>query len=309
MKDAFVNICNVPTHIYTKGRWIEESLDNEKEIAICITGNPGVPGFYTEFIEELYQRLECKMPVWVIGHMGHDDPPATSIREVPQLKGNEELFDLNAQIRHKIEFIKKYIPQDCKIHLIGHSIGAWMILQMLENDYIRQAVIKCYMLFPTVERMIESQNGWVFTKIALPMYWIFGFLIVLFNRLPVFIRMCFIHLYFLLSAIPSHFRGAALCYSKASVVEKVIFLAEDEMARVRFLQTNIIEQNLNLLTFYYGTTDGWVPVEYFNGLKKEFPEIDAQLDTKKIDHAFVLRYSKPMGGIVSNMIVQNSTLF
>ena len=67
MKEAFVNICNIPTHIITWGGWIEESMDDVREVAICITGNPGLPGFYTEFCGELYNRLEKKMPVWVIG--------------------------------------------------------------------------------------------------------------------------------------------------------------------------------------------------------------------------------------------------
>lgn len=67
MKEAFVNICNVPTRIITYGGWVEESLDDVKEVAICITGNPGLPGFYGEFCETLHERLEKKMPVWIIG--------------------------------------------------------------------------------------------------------------------------------------------------------------------------------------------------------------------------------------------------
>lgn len=67
MKEAFVNICNIPTHIVTCGKWVEETLDNVKEVAICITGNPGLPGFYTEFCNALHERLEKKMPVWVVG--------------------------------------------------------------------------------------------------------------------------------------------------------------------------------------------------------------------------------------------------
>ncbi|KNC34320.1 hypothetical protein FF38_05989 [Lucilia cuprina] len=308
MKEAFVNICNVPTHIFTWGGWIEESMEDVKEVAICITGNPGLPGFYTEFCGELHKRLDEKMPVWVIGHLGHDDPPESSLREVPQLKGNEEIFDLEGQIRHKIEFIEKYVPSGVKIHLMGHSIGAWMILQMLQNDSVRKRVKKCYLLFPTVERMIESSNGWIFTKIALPLYSVFGFLITLFNRLPELLRIFLIQIYFWFSNIPNYFIGTALKYTKASVCEKVVFLAEDEMARVRGLQKDIVRAYLDLLKFYYGTTDGWVPVKYYNQIKEQFPEIDAVLDTKKIDHAFVLRHSKPMASIVGDMIIENSEI-
>jgi len=240
------------------------------------------------------------------GHAGHDDPPEASIREVPQLSGNEELFNLDGQIRHKIAFIEKYVPSDVKIHLIGHSIGAWMILQLLENERIRNRIQKCYMLFPTVERMMESPNGWVFTKVAMPLYSVFGYIFFsFFTFLPVWLRLMLIQIYFLMFSIPRQFLGTALKYSKPSVAEKVVFLADDEMARVRGIQREIVEQNLDILKFYYGTTDGWVPVSYYEQLKKDFPKVDAQLDTKKIAHAFVLRHSQAMAGIVRDMIQQH----
>ncbi|EDV50144.1 lipid droplet-associated hydrolase [Drosophila erecta] len=304
MQEAYVNINSIPTHIFTWGRWIEETI-TEKEIVICITGNPGLPGFYTEFAGTLQKELG-DLPVWVIGHAGHDDPPEASIREVPQLSGNEELFNLDGQIRHKIAFIEKYVPSDVKIHLIGHSIGAWMILQLLENERIRSRIQKCYMLFPTVERMMESPNGWVFTKVVMPLYSVFGYIFFsFFNFLPVWLRLMLIQIYFLIFSIPRQFLGTALKYSKPSVAEKVVFLADDEMARVRGIQREIVEQNLDILKFYYGTTDGWVPVSYYEQLKKDYPKVDAQLDTKKIDHAFVLRHSQTMAATVRDMIQQH----
>lgn len=267
--------------------------------------------------DDAYLRLICicvcesivsQIIAFIIGHAGHDDPPESSLREVPQLKGNEELFDLDGQIRHKIEFIEKYVPSHVKIHLMGHSIGAWMILQMLQNVSVRKRIKKCYLLFPTIERMIESSNGWIFTKIALPLYSVFGFVITLFNKLPELLRILLIQIYFWFAAIPNYFIGTALKYSKASVCEKVVFLAEDEMSRVRGLQKDIIRSNMDLLKFFYGVTDGWVPVKYYNQLKEALPEIDAELDTRKIDHAFVLRFSKPMSFKVADMIIENSEI-
>ncbi|EDW26074.1 GL20677 [Drosophila persimilis] len=86
-------------------------------------------------------------------HAAHDDPLEASIREVPQLTRNEEIFNLDGQIKHKLAFIK----------------------EMLEDESLRSRVQKCYMLFSAVERMIESPNGWVFTKLAMPLYSVFGF--------------------------------------------------------------------------------------------------------------------------------------
>lgn len=66
MQENFVNILDVPTHIFSWGHWIEESFD-KKEVVLCITGNPGLPGFYTEFMSTIYQTVGPDMPVWLIG--------------------------------------------------------------------------------------------------------------------------------------------------------------------------------------------------------------------------------------------------
>ncbi|XP_033149693.1 lipid droplet-associated hydrolase-like isoform X1 [Drosophila busckii] len=303
MQEAFVDVNSIPTHIITWGKCIEESLDNVQEVVICIPGNPGLPGFYTEFGGTLQQQLGLTgrdLPVWVIGHAGHYDPPEA---EVPQLTGNEELFNLNGQVTHKIEFIKKYIPRHVKIHLIGHSIGAWMTLQLLQKKQIRDRIKKCYLLFPTVERMAESPNGQTFTNIVMPFYSVFGN--VLFNLLkamPIWLQS---QIYLRIFSIPcDHVSTALKC--QPSVAEKAAFLVDDEMARVRGLQCELIEQHLPLLKFYYGAKDDWVPVAYYEELIRLFPQADAQLDTKGIDHAFVLSSSKPMALIVSNMIQQTT---
>ncbi|XP_033149696.1 lipid droplet-associated hydrolase-like isoform X2 [Drosophila busckii] len=271
MQEAFVDVNSIPTHIITWGKCIEESLDNVQEVVICIPGNPGLPGFYTEFGGTLQQQLGLTgrdLPVWVIGHAGHYDPPEA---EVPQLTGNEELFNLNGQL--------------------------------LQKKQIRDRIKKCYLLFPTVERMAESPNGQTFTNIVMPFYSVFGN--VLFNLLkamPIWLQS---QIYLRIFSIPcDHVSTALKC--QPSVAEKAAFLVDDEMARVRGLQCELIEQHLPLLKFYYGAKDDWVPVAYYEELIRLFPQADAQLDTKGIDHAFVLSSSKPMALIVSNMIQQTT---
>lgn len=67
MREAFVNVNDVPTHIMTWGNWIEESF-SKKEVVICVTGNPGLPGFYTQFMATIHEQLGSDTPVWVIGN-------------------------------------------------------------------------------------------------------------------------------------------------------------------------------------------------------------------------------------------------
>lgn len=71
MQEGFVDKVNsVPTHIFTWGQWISPYEESKKELIIVITGNPGLPGFYTTFCSTLYNELDNKIPVWAIGHAG-----------------------------------------------------------------------------------------------------------------------------------------------------------------------------------------------------------------------------------------------
>lgn len=69
MQESYPVVGKVPTHILTWGKWIEESLNDQKEIVICITGNPGLPGFYTQFLSTIHECLNKELPVWVIGEV------------------------------------------------------------------------------------------------------------------------------------------------------------------------------------------------------------------------------------------------
>lgn len=163
-----------------------------------------------------------------------------------------------------------------------------MILELLKRPEIKERVQKCYLLFPTIERMAKSGNGFFFTRIVCPSYFIVRWFFAVFLMLPLFAQTFLIYMYFLIFSIPETFLGTALKYANPNVMERVFFLAKDEMKRVDKLDVEVLRENVHLLKLYYGTTDGWVPVKYYNEIKETVPGIDAELDTRKIDHAFVL---------------------
>lgn len=242
------------------------------------------------------------MPVWVIGMAGHDDPPQRINMKVPEYVGNERLYNLRGQVCHKAEFINKYVPENVKIHLIGHSIGSYLALELLKRPSIKARIVKEYLLFPTVERMGSSPNGKHFQR-AFPLFtWLAIFFFWLFSCLPVQIRAVIIYLYFLLFRIPKYFIGTALKYARPSVVQKVLGLATEEMDAIKDLDVDIIRENQRILKLYYGTIDGWTPISYFHDMKKKFPKIDAVLCTRGIAHAFCLRNGPEMGYIVADWI-------
>lgn len=57
-----------------------------------------------------------------IGHAGHDEPPPYFENKVPDVKGNEDKYCLDAQVRHKVRItlhgIKKFLQLKKKIILL-----------------------------------------------------------------------------------------------------------------------------------------------------------------------------------------------
>lgn len=82
-------------------------------------------------------------------------------------------------------------------------------------------------------------------------------------------------------------------------------MADEEMDRVIEADYEHIGKHKEMLTFYYGATDGWTPVSYVKRLREKIPEIDAQLCVCGYAHAFVLRSSVSVGTLVANWILEN----
>lgn len=93
-------------------------------------------------------------------------------------------------------------------------------------------------------------------------------------------------------------------YSRLTITDKVLYLADEEMRIVRDADLDTIRENKNLLKFYYGASDGWTPIKYCEELKAKVPGLDATVDIYNISHAFVLRSSAQMGRIVAGWITE-----
>lgn len=96
-----MEVNGVPTKVITWGKWIGDKFgpDDPKDLIICIPGNPGVTGFYTVFLQTIYEKVGY--PVWLVGHAGHELPGHNGAN-IPPLKGNEHLYGVEGQVEHKV---------------------------------------------------------------------------------------------------------------------------------------------------------------------------------------------------------------
>lgn len=67
-----------------------------------------------------------------------------------------DLFGLDGQIEHKLAFLREHIPRVTRLVLVGHSIGCYIILEMMKRDPELQVRLQ---IFSGNEPQTFSVNG------------------------------------------------------------------------------------------------------------------------------------------------------
>lgn len=217
------------------------------------------------------------------------------------MKGQEHLFNLEGQRLHKLDLINNYIDKRSRLHLIGHSIGAWLILELLtDNENLSMRLSSVNLLFPTLQHMAETRNGKFLNKVIRNLHIFFVFLFCLSYLIPTVILNFLIESYLKVESVPLHYSKPVFKFLKPSVGEKVLFLAYNEMDTVKTLNTEVLERIKHLTNVIYSDKDNWAPLHYMEDLQTFEPHI--QLHKVNIDHAFVLKSSERVAEMAANFI-------
>ncbi|XP_072107430.1 lipid droplet-associated hydrolase isoform X1 [Mobula birostris] len=264
----------------------DESNTSSKVLFLIIPGNPGIVCYYKLFMQILHKILMQKYPVWAISHAGHCIPPGgMGMMEDIQL---EDVFGLNGQIAHKLAFLRKSVPKDTKLVLIGHSIGCHMILEMMKQEPELQ-VLKAILLFPTIERMAESPQGKLMTPVLRNLRFLIYVPIYFLSFLPESIKASLVRWALQgLQPLDEATVSASVNLFSVDCAANAMYMGSQEMMQVVQRDNSTIKRFLNKLIFYYGSNDHWCPVTYYEDMKRCFPEGTILLCQKGIRHAFVL---------------------
>ncbi|XP_053291205.1 lipid droplet-associated hydrolase [Pleuronectes platessa] len=297
----FIYCCGANTEVLKFGS--RQLNSGHKLLFLVIPGNPGIVGYYKTFMLTLHSMFGYHHPVWAVSQAGHCVPPdSMDMVEDASLAAEQDVFGLNGQIEHKLAFLRKHVPRETSLVLIGHSIGCYIILEMMKRDP-ELKILKAVMLFPTIERMVETPQGKVMTPVLCHMRYV--------AYLPVF----------LLSLLPDSLKGSliklvfgGIRYLDLSVVRPTVgllsgdcaanamYMGGQEMKKVLERDNITIKKNLEKLIFYYGATDHWCPVQYYLDIKQDFPHGDIRLCEKGFRHAFVLDAGRDVAKMVAEWI-------
>ncbi|XP_053141169.1 lipid droplet-associated hydrolase isoform X3 [Hemicordylus capensis] len=307
LHEEFMYICGAATQVLKCGPW-KDLWGNESAprlLFLVIPGNPGLAGYYQTFIQALYCALNQQYPVWVISHAGHCRVPhGMDMMEETDVKELHDVFGLHGQTQHKLNFLRQNVPKDTKLVIIGHSIGCYIALEMMKQA-LEQEVLRCVMLFPTIERMAQSPLGKICTPLFCQLRYVLYMPIYLATLLPDRVKHFLVRLLNRQKNTEESSLITTVGLLNVGCIANAMYMASQEMREVVERDSTTIRQHLKKLTFYYGTGDMWCPMQYYEEMKMEFPDGDIRLCEKGISHAFVLESSKEMAVMVADWLQED----
>jgi len=280
---------------------------NSDFCAVVITGNPGMIEFYEIFMLHLHKASNCHLQVMGISQAGHSPVwQYPSYGTVNELK-KANCKTLKEQINHKIAFVDEFVPKEKQLVLIGHSVGAYMVLKMLENRRIEKRVCRSILLFPTIENIKKTPNGHFWDPVSYYLRHPFALTAWLLSFTPFWIRKMLVNWRTSWKGRNTHphLVDAFMHCVSYTLMNNALYLAASEMEHINELDDKLVEtikRNMKKVTFYYGADDKWAPVDFYKEMKERFPDGDIRLCGHGFAHDFVVDSSEDVAGLVWDMI-------
>lgn len=290
-------------------------------LILFICGNPGLIDYYTEFLSTIHGTSPDTYEIIGVGHEGHSTEQPLPLLEAfnrPRAFHTRRLPTLQDQIDRKIAYldeIKASYPQDSKVVLIGHSVGAYICQEVFKAR--PHAVHAMYGLFPSLAHIATTPNGLrlspLFSNPAIIM--VVSFLTVLNTVLPFYI------LHWIVRIATRQERPASTVTANLvhnpSVVACALAMAGDEMKTILEPDTAFLKQFGHKVTLYFaaGSSDGWVGDEArvkrltdaLDSSKSEEGEGRARwhICERNMPHAFCLEHSNAMAHLCAEWVADD----
>ncbi|KAL7751353.1 hypothetical protein RI367_003213 [Sorochytrium milnesiophthora] len=239
------------------------------DVMLLIPGNPGVVDYYEDFLDTVYAQSGQRMDIYAVQHFNH----SLHAHLTPHF------FGLQDQLRHKLHFLnylrREYHGRSVRIHMVGHSIGCWICLQLLRirGDALKNCLGRVVLLFPTIANIRDTPNGrfWKYMTLAGPRYLTSLLMSFLLFIIPAQ------YLSRLVQRLSGQTPKQALISAKLvhpTAVGNCLYMAQEEMVTLRELDplVPVIDRFIDHLVFYYGTNDNWAPLHMWEEVRNWWPD-------------------------------------
>ncbi|KAJ7932576.1 hypothetical protein B0H13DRAFT_1956063 [Mycena leptocephala] len=262
-------VFNHPTLGPAHSLWWNSREASPEAVFLFIPGNPGLIKFYTEFLTLLHGK-HPRLAIFGHAHLGHTP-------NVPS-----RAYSLRAQIESAIEAVDaiRVALGSVKIILSGHSIGAWIALQVLKAR--PSDISKLFLLCPTLTHILDTPNGrrlsWLFRT---PFPSILAWLSYTTRVLP--LSLLFPHW-----PVPQIAVLRSFLNSPATIFA-CLTMAHEEMATVRELDITLLDENRHRIYMYFAAEDDWVSTHKAKITRSYLPREAAMVvEQANVPHAFCI---------------------
>lgn len=267
-----------------------------KATLLFIPGNPGLCDYYVAYLTALHRlvnRDSEALEIFCPSQLGHD--PLSSTQPA-------KFVSLDEQVENKARILEtistRWSGDRPRVILSGHSIGAWMAMEVVRRGLNRTQVFSIHLLFPALHQLGQTPNAkqlaWLLrasdrrSKQSINLQSLaFAFVSLFVSialRLIHFFPIPVVHFFVLLGAPtqpPSAVRTTTNFVLTQPCVRQALSMGSQEMALVREVQqlptssgqANSVDVKLRAY-WAAGDLDGWAPsktrrlVESTLGLQK-----------------------------------------
>lgn len=283
----------IPTHVF-------EWRSNQKDVPLImvVPGSPGMGHFYIPFARKLFQLGKGSYNVSVASHAGHSPGHRRMDRD------GRVWYNLEDQVEHKLAYIREHVDNNTPLILVGHSIGCYMIMQMLKQ-LAPDKVQKVMFLFPTIERVSTSVQGKRMSLVTW-LRWLILLVVWLASCIPKPLQTWMMKRHFHNSPRDhlDYTVEAAVNMVNTSCINNCFRMLDQELRVVNKLDTELLDAHMTKISIYYGAVDHWVPPNAYSNMRRRYPGEDIVQCTNGYQHAFVLNESNEMAHYVHSKLAK-----
>lgn len=311
----------VPDHVADVGHGSPArksgSPSSKKKVIVLVPGNPGLLGFYHDFLSQLCFKLsefnrKSQPTVIAIGHNNFDHPDEVSYKAEQRI--SVDLADLNfveksiaetyrrepnhieLQVLNKLIIIKRLLNidlEETKLIFIGHSIGAYVILRLLQDRSIALAHGGSVLIHPALENLALTEKGSHISKLfsyKLDLLLLQPVVLFLEKLLTKSMKLALVRWLcskdFIENSSHMAVESATQLFGRKAWTA-LVQMAKSELSFIRNMNIdNMIRPHACKLKLVYATKDHWVNSNNRILLRRLLPEL--HLEEQDAEHAFVM---------------------
>jgi hypothetical protein len=304
----------------TKQDCLKTANTTSKQLIVFVPGNPGILGVYHDFLIRLYQRVISKPAssdnerptstvIIGLGHNNFDHPDSCNYESDDKIciedsdlnfversiAKEHKPHDVELQVLNKLIILKRLIklnPDQHRVVFVGHSIGCYVILRLLQDKLVAAAHAGSILIHPALDNLALTERGSTISryfdfKLDLPLRfaaYICDLLLPHSFKLSLAKRFCAPEFVQSSSDIVIESLAQLACHH---TVRALVEMAKSEFENVRDLNCEtLIEPHVKKLKIVYATGDGWVNNQGKEDLRKCCPGL--YIEEHPTLHAFMM---------------------